>query len=202
MKLPWKRQSPEEKAADFWRWFLDTVPNAADLETPARQDQLSRQLKEIHPDLCWGFSPEGRSGAVLEISADGIQELIPTVRLLVDAAPQVPGWQIHAFRQPCSLEGVEIRLGPDLSISADSIFWRELDRDGSTIDLQVFVPHPDPEVRAQIGFIFLDHCLGELAVMTRLGALDFEDARIGAEGVLPLEALPAHLGIAAVQPGA
>lgn len=192
-------EDPAAKIERFWAWFKSPEGQRAlskIAESGESQSALKRSLSKVHTDMVWGIaiSADG-TNRTLEISAGGLKSLIPTVRSLVDAAPAIEGWQVVAFKQPSPNFSVAIS-GIDGEItSATVLVSPRLAADGK-FDLEVFVPVPagcPREKIGELGFIFLDHTLGEYAVMTRIGELSFELTLCAPPTVIPLAAFAAQL---------
>jgi hypothetical protein len=127
---------------------------------------------------------------MLEVCAGGVKATIPAVEKLVAAAPDVPGWEIVAFRQPRDLP--EIRMG-DHSVELELTRFVETGRRGALLDVTLFLPIPagaPKDVLGELGFIALDHTLGEIVVMTRLGHIEFENILAAPSNARLLSELP------------
>jgi len=192
------KKSPRSawSSAEFWDWFqspagLRTVEAAA-AAVPSAESQKALQdaVQRVNPGLTWGLAPKGDDGSPgeFEIGAGGVRDLIPTVRSLVASAPTIEGWSIVAFKQP--VEDFSLKLGPTgdeidsqaLRVSATPL------KDGR-VDVEVFVPVPagcPQQTIAELGFIFLDHTLGEYAVMTRLAEISFDSILVAPPSAIPL----------------
>lgn len=106
----------------------------------------------------------------LEISADGMPALIPDVRRIVAAAPEMPGWRVVVFRQPSP--AVTIEMG-DVGLDAEAIRFVVQSR-GERLGLDIFMEGVTPENEDgmfEVLNILLHHVIGEYAVITRLGRL-------------------------------
>ena len=111
---------------------------------------------------------------VLIISCDGISAGIEPVQELAAAAPEISNWIIKKFRQPTNnitlnYEGLELKLS-DLHIDY------QLDMEREKVDIIYKIngyDEADPRFKP-LGFLYLDHILGEFNVMTRVGYIDFE----------------------------
>ncbi len=182
--------------AEFWTWF---VANKARFEGPPQdtpQQELAKRLKHVDKGLVFVVGHrQDRSGYELEISADGMRELIPTVREVVDAAPAIEGWTIHAFRQ--AHPGLSIEMG-SRKLDAETVFFIAQPAQRGC-DVVVFIEGYDdaPDAMAEIGFILLDSTVGELAVMTKIEGLEFADAARRPPTARPLSQLGPVLATAA-----
>jgi hypothetical protein len=124
--------------------------------------------------LTFEFGPirEGRREFV--VSADGIRKSFPAVRRLVAAAPPLSRWIVTPFRPPASLDVVIQYAG--VSLGPDDI-WFTAEPDGEKIGLRLFVrglSYENLPVLASAGFILLDNALGEFAVETQVGFVEWK----------------------------
>jgi len=165
---------------DFWQWFGENADQLKDVcSADVDRDKVEHVFKRFHAEL----SARG-PGLVFEVgqkdgqhqfvvSADGNRELINTVLECVNAAPDIDGWQIIAFRQPEN----------DFSLSA---FGVQIDHDDVRV---IFDDDEDNEDCLAVYFIFrtelelsendmisvscliLDSTLGEFDAMTEISSL-------------------------------
>lgn len=184
------RGKPDDRA--FWDWIEANIPQP-----------------ECSPDTLVDFCNEANAllqridgGLVVEvgsafdgswevvISAGGIREHFPAVERLVAAAGEPSGFTARAFRQPRHV-GEMTYAGK--TFSADDV-WYEAYTVDREIGLNLFVSGfdpDDPEIEGSVGFIFLDAYLGEHAVATKIGPIDFaplpDDP--AAQGLKPIAAM-------------
>ncbi len=181
----------------FWEWFGRNSDDLAAV-TDCRErvcDSLAAQMRKIDKNLTFAFGPAVDGRREFIVSADGIRAAIPAVKKLVEAAPSLPGWSIIAFRPPGDLGSVSLggrELGPD------DIWFSSQESDG-LVHLALYIRDLSRETfrpLAQGAFILLDHCLGEYAVMTRVGGIDFQPLPIDpvAERLRPFSELPGVVG--------
>ncbi|WP_422355643.1 hypothetical protein [Roseivirga pacifica] len=171
-----KRKSKQEK---FWYWFfknektyLNEIENLDIREKIF--DKLSVELKKVHEDLAFEFSPKHKSGIrEFTISAEGDKNLFPNVQELIDKAPGIKNWQFNAFRQRVPGDDISIRFG-DLEIGYDDIFFRY--RDGSYgkigIELNIRNFNDNHEIRNAV-YILLDSLIGEFDVTMGIDWIDW-----------------------------
>ena len=185
-------------AMEFWTWFANPdgqqvmagVLSADGKSSESAQKALSESLQRVSADLVWGVGGGNESDPrmVFEISAGGLSSLATEVMALVDAAPEFTNWKIVAFKQPQPDFAVSIGHGLE-SIDSNTVkVWATPQGDGH-YDLQVFLPVPadfPAKMLPEVGFIMLDHVLGEYAVMTRIGDLKFQSILVAPPGVIPL----------------
>ena len=167
--------SPEES---FWQWFQLNEALLYDFESnqDATLKMLSKALKKVHPDLTYELSPitdDGKREFV--ISADGFKDAFPSVESLYSKAPELNRWIIIKYRQRRSI-GHILKFGGQ-SVDGENIKYLMLEEeDPKKVGIVLFIPgYTDQEREAflGIGFIFLDHALGEYDVVTRVGMIEF-----------------------------
>ena len=163
----------------FWKWFTENKSKIESfIENKNRTDYsiyhlLSRKMKKVHSELIPELTMED-DNYVLIISCDGISVGIKPVQELAAVAPEIPNWMIKKFRQPTdkvtlNYEGLELDLN-DLRISY------ELDMEKEKVDIILKMCNfKEADIRFKsLGFLYLDHIVGEFNVMTRVGFIDFE----------------------------
>ncbi len=193
--LRWLRGRPISPS-EFWAWFQAHSHEFRSDHLPAAQVKaLWKMLGRFHPDLGWGIQPgqNPTDNWRLEISAEGKARLAAKAAELVDAAPELPGWEAVAFRQPQPEPTTKLQnktLGPD------DILWVEEGWDEERMSLTLFVPMESP-IRAddlsQAGLSMLDGVLGEYLVITRVGNLDFKHISVAPGRAKPLRELLPHM---------
>jgi hypothetical protein len=149
----------------------------------------------VDDGLVFEFGPAVRPRDFV-ISADGIVERFPVVIRLVEAAPPMPDWHVIAFRQP-GKPSLTVEFDGQ-SLGVDDL-WFKTSQSGTRTDLETHIRGlTDANSRTQMGaaFILLDNALGEYAVATRIGQIDWlplpDDPE--AAGLIPLVALPGAVG--------
>ena len=165
-------KTPEER---FWIWFEKNATEIESIESagkPGIAQELSEELKKVDPGLTYeigGFPGQTRE---FIISADGISSVVPAVKRLAEIAPDIPGWEIIAFRP---------RQGTDFSIKFDHIelspedIWFTAEEDGNRLGLILYLPNLDSEHRNTVvgaSFIMLDIAIGEYDVITKIGFIE------------------------------
>lgn len=179
----WFQSKTVDPIVAFWQWFADHSDGLLAMDEPHEptMDALHHQLKRIHPDLVFEFDVHS-SPRVFIVSADGNSRLFSTVREIIKRAPQLPGWEFLAFRQPGSTDVViemrGIRLGPE---DVSFVVVPDHGRAGVTLYLRGLA-EDDREALSHAAFILLDNALGEFLVETAVGFIEFE----------PLENAPAE----------
>src|SRR5262249_11133337 len=77
-------------------------------------------LGAIHPKLMWEFGRAVRNGGHrLVVTPEAEHQLRPLVRIMLERAPAIPGWEFYEYRLAEDLEStqqtVECRTGVDVS---------------------------------------------------------------------------------------
>ena len=158
------KQSKEEK---FWDWFSkhqkEFYNGIENLEIREKIfNNLSSELKKIHNDLVFEFSPIRENGIrEFIISAEGIKELFPIVKKLVEIAPEIENWEFKAFRQRVSGDDFEIQYG-DLKIGYQDIYFRYQDGEYGKIGIELNIRNYEGNGQTQNAiYILLDGLIGE-----------------------------------------
>ena len=167
-----KRESKEET---FWQWFEQNSSRLFAFE--ADQDRVFGELKtalgKVHRGLTFEFGPVRDGRREFIVSADGIRDRFPAVKSLVAAAPALAQWTVIPFRPPKSLDMVIEYHGQRLG--ADDV-WFKAEDDGVRIGLTLHVrglTEENKQSLAGAAFLLLDCALGEFAVETRVGFIEW-----------------------------
>ncbi len=172
---------------DFWTWWSGARDRLAQAISVGGIDEglvgeISRAVLTIHPEMAWELAPGKTAQHAFCISPEGRAELRQiALRWLETAPPPDATWEYHASKQasprPMRLDiaGAQFDLDQMRAIGS----W-----DASTRRLHVRLWHPQfervsPEVRQQVGFLFLDNLLGEDDVERWIGQIDILDAPTG-----------------------
>jgi hypothetical protein len=178
----------------FWKWFVEkagALRSDANLENT--MNAISDELRKIDSGV---FAEIGSDGddLLLVISADGDKKKFPTVQRIYDARPpSVKGWRVVAFRQRWTAEDPprEVNVEGKTVDPKQAKFVAE-PGGSDKLDVTVYVPvDGDDTMLARVGFIMLDHTLGEYDMETRIGGIDFAHASKAPADAKPLSALPA-----------
>jgi hypothetical protein len=187
---------PRKPPSYFWSWVQSPegqkAISALASRSPGSQRAVAKigdALRKVHPQLVWGYYPNGgHFPGCLEISADGMKALIPVVQEVVNTAPQMDNLTVVAFRQPSAGFGLAFSNGSN-EVSIDSTLAVSRERSDGLYDFEVFVPVPagTPQREVdQLGFMILDHALGEYAVMTKLGGIACRLGVLAPQGAIPM----------------
>jgi hypothetical protein len=168
-----RKATPERR---FWEWFERNSPRLFAFEKD--QDRifadLTEALYQVQEGLTFEFGPVEDGRREFVVSADGVLERFDAVRRLVAAAPPLPQWVVIPFRPPKSLDFVLDFGGHRLS---PGDLWFQAERDGERVGLTLYLPGLTEENRETLsgaGFILLDTALGEFAVESQVGFIEFE----------------------------
>ncbi len=178
-----------EKATAFWRWFS---AHAADLgkepNMQATMETISAELEKLYPGV---FAEIGKNGdeLTLVLSVDGNKKLFPQVQELYAARPTVPRWKVVAFRQRDADFAVEMN---GTKIEPKSVKFVGEPAQGK-LDITVYLPgyKQGDENLGKIGFILLDHTIGEYDMETKTAGIDFAALDTAPAKAKPLTDLPA-----------
>lgn len=159
----------------FWDWFSRNAAQIRHFESDQEVilSELGEALSKVNDSLVFEIGPD-ESPRQLYISADGLVECFPQVEKLVGSVPDIPDWNVIAFRQPGNPDA-EIRFGAH-TLGASDIWFSARQGDGLT-DLVLYVRgmcEEDFEPLAGAVFILLDNLLGEYVVATRIGEIDWD----------------------------
>jgi len=184
------RASREDK---FWRWFAENSARLLHFESDRDRvfNELGRALARVEAGLTFEFGPlkDGRREFI--VSADGIRDRFPAVQRLVAVAPAMPEWTVIPFRPPKSLD-VTIEFGGH-RLGPEDVWFTAEPHEGRTA-LTLFLEgltEANTQALAGAAFILLDAALGEYAVETQVGGIDWQPlpADPQAAGLKPLRAI-------------
>lgn len=187
------KKSKEEK---FWEWFCKNSAEIFDFEKDQEAifDKIQAELGKIDVNLTFEISSKKDSKRDFILSADGILSLFPVVEALFSAKPDLPEWNFIKFR-PRRAIGNSIRFGNIELFPRDVRFLLvdEDDDENDKIGVVLFLRGFDGSALFnQIGFLFLDECLGEFDVETKVGSIYFKSFDSEHfEKSKPIEELPA-----------
>ena len=123
---------------------------------------MSTELKKVHQDLVFEFSPIHDDGIrEFTISAEGIKELFPIVENLVDKSPKIENWQFNAFRQRVPGDDFDIQYG-DFKVGYSDIYFRYQDGEYGKIGIELNIRDFDDSGQSKNAiYILLDGLIGE-----------------------------------------
>ncbi len=170
--------------AAFWRWFerhQQTYRDFSQVDASVEKafDALAAEMNKLHPKLTFEFGPRSATREFI-VSADGFRSASAAVRMLVAAAPRLPGWTVIPFRQPkTTTVGVEYggeRV--DLKTARFKLFPSGADRIGI---LLLVDPKTYQHKERHDGSVWLtlDSIVGEEAMIEGAGQVIIEDQTHG-----------------------
>jgi hypothetical protein len=181
--------------ADFWKWFTvnESELFAWESNREATFDKLAVAMRKVHPDLTFEFGPVVDGKREFVISAGGLKAAFPAVESLYKSAPSLKHWEWVKFR-PRRNPINDIEVG-GRSMRVDDVFYL-LARDDPKVGVILFFDgysEKEKGVFGQIGYLMLDEALGEYAVETQVGFVEFQsrDSKYFPRAS-PLKELPAH----------
>lgn len=156
----------------FWKWFVEHEAELFDFESDPERifRQLQAALHRVHSDLTFEFGPKQATREFV-ISAGGIKSAFPAVVALAKAAPDLPKWQVTAFRPRREAVGIVEFQGK--GVDPKDVQFSLLDG-GRIAGIHLFIPgyREGDKPLAQIAYLMLDEALGEYDVETRLGLIE------------------------------
>ena len=160
------KKSSEDK---FWKWFEKNqstyYEGIENLEIRKNIfDKLSSELNKVHEGLSFEFSPIHENKIrEFTISAEGIKDVFPIVKKLIEKAPKLENWKFYAFRQRIPGDNFEIEY-EDVKIGYSYLFFR-FGHIEEKIGLELNIRNFDerPETQNAI-YLLLDGLIGEYDV--------------------------------------
>lgn len=168
----------KDNKTKFWNWFLKNQSKLEEFIRTKNSDysiynKLTKRLKKFDELLFPEITIDKDNDYVLIITPDGISKGINSTKEIVAAAPKIENWKIKKFRQPSdtfttNFNGLEFDY-EDIKI------WRVFNLEREKVDIAVLIKDFDKNDTRfmNLGFLYLDHILGEFNVMTRVGAIEF-----------------------------
>jgi len=167
---------PSSKEEAFWNWFVKNEQRLFDFESDRERifGDLGTQLKKVHGDLTFEFSPVQDGKREFVLSAGGIRSAFPAVESLYAKAPPLTRWKWVKYR-PRRMPLNDLNYAGK-AIKVDDVRYL-LAKDGDKVGVVLFFDGYNEEEKAtfgQMGYLFLDEALGEYAVETQVGFIEFE----------------------------
>ncbi|WP_299529233.1 hypothetical protein [Ulvibacterium sp.] len=176
--------SQKSKEEIFWNWFEENSTvyfDNADNMNPKSElaNTLTQKLKSVHPDLVWEIGElENIKKKELTISADGLKEVFPAVLELTEAAPEIPKWNIIAFRQRIPGDDLGIQM-EDFSISYKDIYFNHV-QENNLIGLELYIKnYTEKGYQQNAIFILMDALLGEYDTETKIDWIEWHGLEEG-----------------------
>lgn len=181
---------PKTKIEAFWRWF--EAHNKALLKLSAPVDplfeELHQALRKVDSDLGFEISIGDKLPRELVISAGGHLKAFPMVEALVTQAPDLPDWDVMAFKPRRTLKGVTL---PFTQFVRPEQCWFKPRLAETPLGLDIYMGGYCEElfpIFGQAAYFMLDVALGEYDVTTQIGMIEFYPLPTDpqAAGLLPL----------------
>jgi hypothetical protein len=171
----------------FWRWFvqrsstLRTIRSADD----AAYAELEREVAGVSSELGVEIGGDDESNDMsLIFTAHGNENVFPIVDALVERAPRIDGWQIHALKPPLS-EDFELEYdGGALRLSDIWFKTSGMKLASGRLPIQIGCHDFKNDERKDAALLALESFLGERAFA----------ASIEIEGLLELPGDPMSIG--------
>lgn len=180
----------------FWQWFVKNEARLFTFEGDQESvfNDLSVAMHRVNSALTFEFSPVLENGKrEFVISAGGIKSAFPAVEALYNQAPDLERWLWIKYR-PRRNPIYEINFG-DKNVKPRDVHYL-LTPDGEKLGIVLFFENYSEEpqkIFEQIGYLFLDEALGEYAVETKIGFIEFHSRKSKYfSDASPLEDLPEH----------
>jgi hypothetical protein len=168
----------KSKEKIFWDWFENNYKNVEKFLNSSREDysifnELTEKVKEYNELLNPEITRDGNGFYCLIITPDGIREGVEPTTKIVYSAPDIEGWKFFRFRQAKDIFGIKINEVevdiPDIKII------RKIDLENKGVDIIVcFKDYEDANNDFKtVGFLMLDHVVGEINMLARVDAVDF-----------------------------
>jgi hypothetical protein len=181
-----------EPVAAFWKWFVEASAGLRAGDARETMNRISDELKKIDQGVFAEIRIQGED-RTLVITADGNRKLFPIVEEIFAARPTVAGWDIVAFRQRAK-DG-EPALRVEMSgkkLDAENVKFVGKSGGELKLDIDVFMPgFTNEKDMAQVGYVLLDHVVGEYDMETKIGAITFAPIAKAPDAAKPLKDLPA-----------
>lgn len=186
-------KSQDSKEAVFWKWFQANEVRLFDFEKDQNRifRELKAELEKVQPELTFEFGPKKDGVREFVISADGLRAAFPAVVTLADKAPALRRWKFIKFR-PRREPMIELeRDGTRIKIEQIKF---TIEPDGDKAGITLFMDGYEDSRHntfAGIGFLYLDSCLGEYDVETKVGFIEFKSGTVPSKlAKHPLSELP------------
>lgn len=199
--------SSDPDSAAFWPWFAahaDRLQRAVYGPDPAARDAALDELREAASDVSEEElvleigRPPGDGPGQLVVSADGHLERVDAVKAFVADAPDLPGWEVTAFRPRTPIgESLEIVVEDERVGPADIRFAVAEDADGLALTLYVRgLGGGNARYRGVGASLLAQHAVGERDALTLLSSVDTQPMPADATGLRLFADLPAVLDAA------
>jgi hypothetical protein len=172
---------PKNKIETFWKWFSENEKELRNFETNPDKylNLILSKGQKIESGLAFELQPPIDGIINMTVSADGVIELFPLIKEIVDKSPKINGWDFIAFRQRMTKEHVKgmILKSDNHEINPSEMYFSPL-IEGDNIDIIVYIRGVTEENYNQIGYgglLLLDNLLGEYDCVTKVRSYDFHN---------------------------
>ena len=182
---------------DWWAAFESKSKALSDLFRGKKQWDLpgwmNDTLQTIDPNLCWEFGPAVRTeGHRLVITPESRTHLRPLVRVILDRAPKLAGWEFYPYRLAEDLENVQASVEARTGGTIDGLTCELQIGEGNRIDLLFRSPatrSTDDQDAFNVAFVATECLLGEKALDRWAGAIEIGKLARGKGRAIPLDRL-------------
>jgi hypothetical protein len=168
----------KNKEKIFWDWFEKNKTKLENFIDSNQEDysiyhELTRELKSYNELLNPELTGDEDGSYCLIVTPDGIREGVEPTTKIIYSAPDIKEWKFFRFRQAKDIFGIKINEVevdiPDIKII------RKLDLENKGVDITVcFKDYEDANNDFKsVGFLMLDHVVGEMNMLARVDAVDF-----------------------------
>lgn len=188
----WKWFSENEKR--FWNYnennshnFLLEIQEKLSFCKDQDDNEFSLEFAEVSPEI-----------KRLEISPNAVVELFDPVMKIVNAAPEIAGWQFVAFRQPSPMPfALHFQK---MEFDTANMSFQPFEDDDDELNLTIYGEGFSKYLKENetefyhYALTTINNAIGEYNCVMRVKGYDFLDtSEIGDEEVYPLEELPDFL---------
>jgi hypothetical protein len=85
---------------EFWNWFAANAESISSNARPDLLEKLNEKLRQVDQRLSWEIGPGRHEPWLLAISPNLDKSLVDDARKVITEAPEIPGWELYATRQP------------------------------------------------------------------------------------------------------
>jgi hypothetical protein len=187
----------------FWEWFKRHNKEYLEVYKKPKKEatfwkhELNAHLRAYYKFFGFSLALYDKAPARLTITANGRAEHFKKVEALVAIAPEIPGWNIRALKDPMPVDYLLEELIEDTGIDPRDCYFSFTAKDGR--DIVVY----HPLCTKHNGFSFLRladaavfNLLGERSFGTDIGYLDVANLSCAdANNVHKLLDLPTYIGL-------
>jgi hypothetical protein len=170
----------DDPSAEFWKWWPGARDRIARSIVTGTYDnrligEITKHVRRVHREMAWELQPGTAAAHAFCLSPEGDPERRQVALRWLESAPKADTtWEYHASKPPAaSLMSLQVGGSQfDLQAMRASASWDPTRR---LVDVRLWHPgfeRVGDEVRMQVGFLFLDHLLGEDGVERWIGRID------------------------------